>query len=211
MSARDTVALELDLNGKPVPQYRGAAGYEKLQGRNGASRVELYGPTGLPLRTRTNTILDVSSTEIEALLTTGNGSLASILLALSGTLDTSDSALATLIGEVQPSPTANTLLARLKDLLDELQAQEYGTSQPITQTLAPNTDTLFTMSAECAQFDLVNEGPGDAYVKVDAVASIGGAGCLKLPEDMAYTLRQRGTVAHVIGSGAAVVTVVGVR
>ena len=160
-----------------------------MLGRSGANRVELYGPTGLPLRTRDNTKLDVASTEIEAALA-----------------DIQDR-----IGAVGADPAANTLLARLKDLLTELQAQEYGTSQPITAMLAPNTDTLFTMAAECAQFDLINEGPGDVYVKVDAVAGIGGAGCLKLPEAMAYPLRQRGTVVHVIGAAASVVQIVGVR
>ena len=101
--------------------------------------------------------------------------------------------------------------ASAAELLTQLQAQEYGTSQPQTATLSPNTDTLFTMAAECAYFDLINEGPGDVYIKVDAVAGIGGAGCLKLPEAMAYTLRQRGTVVHVIGAAASVVQIVGVR
>jgi hypothetical protein len=224
----DTKALLTDKNGRTLPQYRGADDFEKLLGRNGASRVELYGPTGQPLRTRTNTILDVASTEIEQALTTLSGLIGAISAdptantvqarlkaiadALAGTVGVADSALATLIGEVAVNPTPNSLLARLKDLLTELQSQEYGTSQPITQTLAPSTDTLFTMSAECAYFDLINEGPGDVYIKIDGVASIGGAGCLKLLEDGIYNeYRQRGTVAHVIGPSASVVTVVGVR
>ena len=204
--ARDNVALETDVAGKPVPQYRGPAEYEKLLGRNGASRVELYGADGQPV-------------SLEVLLATTNTRLASILAAIGSTLDTEDATLAgkidallALIGEVGPNPTADTVLARLKDLLAELESQHYDTSEPQNTTLTPGGPaTELTFTAECAYFDIFNEGPGDAWVKVDGTATIAGAGCFKALAEVGYSLKQRGTVVSAIGASASVVQVVGVR
>jgi hypothetical protein len=49
-----------------------------------------------------------------------------------------DQALAALIGEVQASPTANTLLARLKSLEDKIDAITDGTSPAVTQLSGSN-------------------------------------------------------------------------
>lgn len=101
-----TKPLKLATGGKPAPQVWNPTGgidglgdYEYLKGKYGAPYSILLGANGSPLRTRDNTKLDVASTEIEAALAT----------------------LAALVGEVGVSPTANTLLARLKDLLIEMQ------------------------------------------------------------------------------------------
>ena len=90
--AYDTRAIKTDVNGKPIPQYYDALHdeYRPLQGEHGASRAVLYGPDGRPLST-TDGKIDVRASELEAL-----------------------------IGEVQESPSANTLLARLKTLADTL-------------------------------------------------------------------------------------------
>jgi hypothetical protein len=48
-------------------------------------------------------------------------------------LDTKDSTIGTLIGEVQASPTANTLLARLKSLEDKIDKITNGTTPAVTQ------------------------------------------------------------------------------
>ena len=181
--ARDTVALETDVAGKPVPQYRGTNGYEKLLGRNGASRVELYGANGQPV-------------SIETLLATTNARLASILAALGDTLDTQDTSLGT----------------KVDALLAELESQHYDTSEPQNETLtAGGPATTLTFAVECAYFDIFNEGPGTVWVLVDGTATIAGTGCLKVPEDIGYTLRQRGTTVSIIGASASVVQVVGVR
>jgi hypothetical protein len=66
----DTKSIKKDLDVKPVPQYFNPAvdDYEVLQGRNGASRVEIYGPDGNPIST-TSGKLNVRASELEALLT----------------------------------------------------------------------------------------------------------------------------------------------
>lgn len=49
--AYNTVPIKKDVDGKPIPQYYNALqdAYEALQGRNGASRVELYDANGNPV------------------------------------------------------------------------------------------------------------------------------------------------------------------
>ena len=44
-------SIKKDLDGKPIPQYFNPVEdeYEVLQGRNGANRVEIYGPDGNPI------------------------------------------------------------------------------------------------------------------------------------------------------------------
>jgi len=49
--AYNTVPIKKDVDGKPIPQLYNPVqdAYEVLQGRNGASRVELYGADGNPV------------------------------------------------------------------------------------------------------------------------------------------------------------------
>lgn len=99
--AYDNKNLKRDGSGiTPTPQHFNptADDYEPLYGRNNASRVELYGPDGNPISTASNK-LAVRVAELESL-----------------------------IGEVQASPTANTLLARLKNLETKIDAIIAGTS-----------------------------------------------------------------------------------
>ncbi len=71
----NTKALKTDVSGvKPAPQHfdPGIDDYDVALGRNGASRVELYGPDGNPLST-TEGKLAIQATEIETLLSALNG------------------------------------------------------------------------------------------------------------------------------------------
>lgn len=49
--AYNTVSIQKDVDGKPIPQYYNILQdvYEVLQGRNGANRVELYDADGNPV------------------------------------------------------------------------------------------------------------------------------------------------------------------
>lgn len=67
--AYNTKAIKKDVDGKPIPQIFDAVKdeYEVIQGRNGAQRIEIYGPDGNPLSTTSNK-LDVRASELETLL-----------------------------------------------------------------------------------------------------------------------------------------------
>jgi hypothetical protein len=94
----------------PTPQYFNptADDWEVLYGRNNASRVELYDSDGNPL------------------------------LISDGKMAVRASELETLIGEVQDTPTTNTLMARLKSLEDKINAITSGDTPAFTQLLGSN-------------------------------------------------------------------------
>ena len=179
--AYNTKSIKKDVDGKPIPQYFNPTGdeYEALQGRNGANRIEIYGPDGDPVSVVSNK-LAVRASEIETLLESLDGkdfatqttlsqilakiiaapateakqdtlighvdgvesALASILekLIAAPATEAKQDALAALIGEVQASPTANTLLARLKSLEDKIDAITDGTSPAVTQLSGSNME-----------------------------------------------------------------------
>jgi len=85
------------------------------------------------------------------------------------------------------------------------------TNEVSRQTLVANTDTLFTFSALCKRFDIINVGVGDIYYRVDAVASVNGATSILVPSAMGYQADIQGTVVHVISSSTPTVQIVGVR
>jgi len=123
----DDKTLKRDGSGiTPVPQHFDptANDYEPVYGRNNASRVELYGADGNP-----------TSTDF-ATQTTLAAILAKIITAPS--TEAKQDALNALIGEVQASPTANTLLARIKSLEDKLAAIIAGTSPASVQLSGSN-------------------------------------------------------------------------
>ena len=161
----NTKALKTDISGvKPAPQHfdPGLDDYDVSLGRNGASRVELYGPDGNPLST-TEGKLDIRAGEIEALLAILNNkdfstdakleavrellvnlnskdfatqtTLAQILAKIiaAPATEAKQDALNALVGEAQAAPTANTLLARLKSLEDKIDAITAGTTPAVTQ------------------------------------------------------------------------------
>lgn len=99
----------------PVPQYWAGAGYEKIQGANGAGRVLLYDAAGAVLLTSGN------AGYIQAV----DGGLVSLgLKADAAVQDASSAATAisllkgiqAILGLVTASPTANTVNARLKNI-----------------------------------------------------------------------------------------------
>lgn len=117
----NTKPLVLDVNAKPAPQYFNPStdAYEYLLGRNGATRVELYGPDGNPIATATGNKLAVRAQEIEAILGEVSGT------PTANTLADRLKAIADRLGEVSANPTANTALARLRTIegyLDGLEA-----------------------------------------------------------------------------------------
>jgi hypothetical protein len=67
--AYNTKSIKKDVDGKPIPQYFNPTGdeYEALQGRNGANRIEIYGPDGDPVSVVSNK-LAVRASEVETLL-----------------------------------------------------------------------------------------------------------------------------------------------
>ncbi len=64
--AYNTKGIKKDVDSKPIPQYYNPTSdaYEVLQGRNGANRVELYGPDGQPISTSGGKIA-VRASELE--------------------------------------------------------------------------------------------------------------------------------------------------
>lgn len=146
----NTKALKTDISGvKPAPQHfdPGLDDYDVSLGRNGASRVELYGPDGEPIK-NTDGKLDIRASEIETRLTTIQGYIDGIegtlatlataagqsdhlqlLFFIAGYIDDLEGA----IGTAVASPPANTLLARLKSLEDKIDAITDGTTPVVTQ------------------------------------------------------------------------------
>ena len=130
--AYNTVSIQKDVDGKPIPQYYDPIldAYRVLQGRNGANRVELYGPDGNPLSTIENK-LDVRASELEALLSALGAkdfatqtTLAQILAKLSAdpateaTLAGGIVSLLSAIAETASEATAAAILAKLEAGID---------------------------------------------------------------------------------------------
>lgn len=143
--AANTKQIKGDVDRKPSPQYYNpvADEYEYLYGENGASRHILYSSDGQPITSSGNK-LAVRASEIETLLSdikskdfATQTTLAAILAKLisAPATEAKQTALNALIGEVQAAPTANTLLARLKNLEDKIDKITAGTSPAVT-TLA---------------------------------------------------------------------------
>lgn len=130
--AANTKQIKGDVDKKPSPQYYNpvADEYEYLYGENGASRHILYSSDGQPITSSGNK-LAVRASEIETLLSdikskdfATQTTLAQILAKIiaAPATEAKQTALNTLIGEVQAVPTANTLLARLKNLETKVDA-----------------------------------------------------------------------------------------
>lgn len=157
----------------PVPQHFNptADDYEAILGRNGASRAELYGPDGNPISTSAGK-LAVRASEVESLLNDIKGkdfatqtTLAAILAKIitAPSTEAKQDALNALIGEVQASPTANTLLARLKSLEDKIDKITNGTSPASVQLSGSNME-LYGAT--------INDRPAANAVKAGATFTI---------------------------------------
>jgi len=148
----NTQQIKRDQQNSPIPQYFNPTTdvYEPLLGRNGANRVELYGPDGTPIGTTAGK-LNVRASEIESILTTIQGYVDGLEAALGEVqaTPTTYTVLARLkdlsdrLGEVSSTPTANTLLARLKSLEDKIDAITSGAT-PATARLTGSIETINT-------------------------------------------------------------------
>lgn len=87
----------------------------------------------------------------------------------------------------------------------------YETIESKRQALAANTNTVFTFSALCEEFDIQNHGDGDIYVSIGAAATVNGASTILVPEGMGYKLKVRATAINVISADTPTVQIVGVR
>lgn len=126
----NTKAIKKDLDNKPVPQIFNPTidDYEVQQGRNGAGRVELYGPDGNPLST-TSGKLDVRASELETLLSAlgakdfaTQATLAAVLAKLSAdpaTQTTLDAVLAKLNAGITTTATLSGSNVDLRGLASE--------------------------------------------------------------------------------------------
>ncbi len=133
--AYNTKAIKTDVDKKPIPQYYNPVTdeYDVLQGAAGAARHILYGADGNPISTSAGK-LAVRASEIE-----------------------------TLIGEVQAAPTANTLLARLKNLETKIDAIIAGTT-PATVQLSGRKGVIKSIALTDT-----SEVAAGAYVNVSTV------------------------------------------
>jgi hypothetical protein len=114
----NTKALKTDVSGvKPAPQHfdPGIDDYDVALGRNGASRVELYGPDGNPLST-TEGKLAVRATEIETLLST-----------LVGKDFATQATLEAILDKIIATPSTEAKQEAIRLLLDSLDKKDYST------------------------------------------------------------------------------------
>jgi len=143
----------------------GNGAYEKIRGTRGAPRVLLWGADGAPLLTeeypghmdmidRAARLLGKVSADDGSLVTLGAiadavvaagdvGTLSAKLRRLTTDLD----ALLTKVGEIQASPTANTILARLKDIKDGIPLTGSILGDETDKAVTTNTDILTDYNA----------------------------------------------------------------
>lgn len=164
----NTQQIKRDQQNSPIPQYFNPTTdvYEALLGRNGANRVELYGPDGTPIGTTAGK-LNIRASEIESILTT-----------IQGYVDGLEAAL----GEVQAAPTTYTVLARLKDLSDRLGEVS---STPTANTMLARLKTLegYLDGVEAAlgtQTDAEATGNGSLIAIVKRLRTLVGQGIVTL-------------------------------
>lgn len=96
-----------------------------------SAAAQIFGSDGtdlIPVKVGADGSLYVGGITVESVTATNVG-----ISQTEGENVVEDRALAALIGEVQASPTANTLLARLKSLEDKIDAITDGTSPAVTQ------------------------------------------------------------------------------
>ena len=114
----DDTTLKRDGSGiTPVPQHFNpiADDYEPIYGRNGASRVELYGPDGTPISTSAGK-LDVRASEVETLLT-----------ALGIKDYATQTTLAAILAKIIAAPSTEAKQEAIRLLLGSLDGKDFST------------------------------------------------------------------------------------
>lgn len=107
-------------------------------------------------------------------------------------------------GAVKAKNSGNSFVLPVQD-------ESYDALEVKRSTLVANTDTTLTFSSVMEYFDVRNFGPGDAYLKIDGVATVDGADCVLIAEGTAQPFPIKGTVLHVISSGTPKVQAIGVK
>ena len=165
----NTQQIKRDQQNSPIPQYFNPTTdvYEPLLGRNGANRVELYGPDGNPIAT-TEGKLAVRAAEIEMAI----ANLQTALLDNQSTAAKQD-ALAGLIGALDAvavsDPTAaGAVIALLKGVLERFQAVERKIDAITDGTAPAKTETQLTGSTMEIYKATVAERPAANSVPVGA-------------------------------------------
>ena len=114
----NTKTVERDGSGiTPVPQHFNPVAdvYEPIFGRNGASRVELYGPDGTPISTSAGK-LDVRASEVETLLT-----------ALGIKDYATQTTLAAILAKIIAAPSTEAKQEAIRLLLGSLDGKDFST------------------------------------------------------------------------------------
>ena len=170
--AYNTKSIKKDVDGKPIPQYFNPAvdDYEVLQGRNGANRVELYGPDGNPLSS-TSGKLNIRASELETLLS-----------ALGAKDFATQTTLAQILAKIIPAPateakqdaliakdfaTETTLAGGIVSLLSAIaETASETTAAAILAKLEAGIDTTLTGSKVCLSTEEKPEGQqGDTLLE----------------------------------------------
>jgi len=138
--AYNTKSIKKDVDGKPIPQIFDMVkdDYEVLQGRNGAQRVEIYGPDGNPIST-TSEKLNVRASELETLLS-----------ALGAKDFATQTTLAQILAKLSADPATETTLAGgIVSLLSAIaETASEATAAAILAKLEAGIDTTLTGSIE---------------------------------------------------------------
>lgn len=164
----DTKTLKRDGSGiTPVPQHFNptAADYEPQYGRNGAGRVELYGPDGNPI-TSTDGKLAVRASEIETLLD-----------AIKGKDYATQTTLATLLTKAGFDAKADITISALRDALrgaGDKTLSDLATALASLATTAKQ-DTLAGLVATAAKQDIIKGVADSILAKLNAGISLSGS------------------------------------
>ena len=144
--AYNTKKIKRDVDGNPVPQMYNPAidDYEVLQGGSGASKVDVEA-SALPAGAATEAKQDSTISELQNLQGKDFATQTTLAAILSKIIsapatEAKQNALNALIGEVQANPTANTLLARIKNLETKLDGIISGTSPASVQLTGSNVE-----------------------------------------------------------------------
>lgn len=146
----NTAQIKKDYDGKPIPQYYSPItdSYEALHGRNGANRIEIYGPDGNPLSVISGK-LAVRVTEVESLLGSG---LPAVLTAGGGVKT----------GLVDAIPTGSNTIGSVKTAGNDALLQGNiilsGAAQQLTSNQASR---IITIQAEPSNTGYVYVGKSD--------------------------------------------------
>lgn len=228
--AYNTKNIKTDYGSKPIPQHFNASAddYEATQGADGkqfvrASELEdLIGALAAAavadpeasasvIQALKGILTDLGQTSDAAVAAGAVGSLSAKIRRLTTDLD----ALLTKVGEVQASPTANTILARLKDLKDGMVLTGSVESVSITTTTVSTTvnaaanevTTVYAPSGKISKIQGVGfnapavPSSGSGTHQVDVYLMVNSTLALLATKSAAYNASLNWTFAESITAG----------